>query len=191
MKKLINKDRIVILIFILLIGIYGFYINFKDDKVKSQKPEKNQTLQSTIDSTTNKYLYIHVDGEVVNPGMYKLKHGERINDAIMQAGGLTDKAITNNINFAQKLEDEMKIHIPSNESINDNNENSSIKKGKININTATSAELMTLPGIGEVKADSIIKYRENTKFVKIEDIMNVNGIGDSTFDSLKEEISIN
>ena len=191
MKKFINKDRIIILIFILAIGIYGFYINFKDDKVKANKPETNQTIQSTEDSTKNTYLYVHVDGEVLNPGMYKLKSGERINDVIVQAGGLTDKAVTDNINFAQKLEDEMKIHIPSNDSVSIGNENKSTSNGKININIASKDELMNLPGIGEVKADAIIKYRENTKFSKIEELMNVNGIGESIFESLKEEISIN
>ena len=61
---------------------------------------------------------------------------------------------------------------------------------KVNINTATQEELMTLPGIGESKAKSIIKYRENTQFKSIEDIKNIQGIGDNLYAQIKENITV-
>ena len=117
------------------------------------------------------------------------------------AGGFTQDADTKSVNLAMKLKDEMKIFIPSKNEIsklqNHNTENSQIVTLKdnnstnlVNINTADSNKLQTLPGIGPSKAKKIIEFREKNQFKKIEELKNVDGIGEKTFESLKSLITI-
>lgn len=118
-------------------------------------------------------------------------------DVINESGGLTLKADTSSINLSEKITDEMLIVIPS---IDDekseivNNKIPSKKEpndGKISINTGSIDELKRIKGIGEVKAKSIIEYRnQNGKFKSIEEIKNVNGIGNSTFEKIKNYIKV-
>lgn len=188
--KNINKDKVIIAILIVLFAFYGFFINNNKNNNavnKIENSENNLESNSTVDDSE---MYIHIDGEVINPGLYEFQKDDRIDDAIKKAGGLTDSASTKNINLSQRLEDEMKINIPSNDSNQDNmtTENSNISL--ININSATKDELMSLPGIGETRANSIIEYREESSFKKIEDIMNISGIGEKTFEALEELITI-
>ena len=119
---------------------------------------------------------------------------------VNDAGGLTENADLNKINLALKLEDQMRIIIP-NINDKDNNENNTTTQlispinvndnKKVDINTADKSELMTLPNIGEKRADAIIEYRQKNKFNKIEDIKNVSGIGDKYFEAMKDMIVVN
>ncbi|WP_236914677.1 helix-hairpin-helix domain-containing protein [Clostridium sp. Cult2] len=141
----------------------------------------------------NQYIMVHISGEVYNPGIIELKLGSRVIDAVNLAGGLKKDADSDRINLARKLSDEEKIHIPKigeeDIPIETTNLNHTDNKGKININNCTKEELMSLPGIGEVLAGKILEYREQHLFKTIEDIMNVSGIGDKKFDSIKELIT--
>lgn len=142
-----------------------------------------------------------------------MKENSRIADAIEKAGGLKDNACMDEINLAYKLEDGMKIHIPTieeqknenikeesnnyiekNNIVGDTNTNSnkqSKQTTKVNINKATQTELEALPGIGPSIALKIVNYRkENGKFKSIEDLKQVNGIGDSKFNKIKNLITI-
>ena len=121
----------------------------------------------------------------------------RVQNAIDLAGGLLQNAETRHINFAQHVTDQMLLYIPVvGEEIVDipyTQPNSPVEEGtsKININTATDLELQALPGIGEKKALQIINYRtENGSFSTIEELMEVSGIGQKTFDTLKESITV-
>ena len=132
-------------------------------------------------------------------------NGARIVNAIEAAGGVTDKADLSKVNLAFVLSDGCKVRIPS---VNDEDEDfvsvsvgsgnnvivdggDSTNGGKVNINTATQAELETLTGIGPSIAAKIINYRnENGKFGKIEDLKNVSGIGEEKFNSVKGEICV-
>lgn len=189
-----NKDKLIIIIVIMVLAGLGFYkSNNSDDEVDQNLL---QFANTNIEETANnpKEIYVHIDGEVNNPGLYKLTTNDRVNDLLVIAGGATDKASLKDINLAKRLEDEMKIYIPSKDE-NLSNEVSdqsgiSSSSGKVNINTATKDELKTLPGIGDSRADEIIRYRENTVFSKIEDIKNISGIGDKTYEKLKELISV-
>lgn len=109
--------------------------------------------------------------------------------AVEKAGGLTDRADEKKINLSMKLKDEDKIIIPA----MDDEKNTAValvENPKININTATESELRTLTGIGEVMAKRIIEYRENHPFQSIEEIKNVSGIGDKTFENICEYITV-
>lgn len=190
--KNINKDKIIIGILVIVFAIYGFISSKNNSKVDFREI-KNNNLTSTDVSLKIENIFVHVDGEVNNPGLYEFNNDNRVNDAISKAGGVTNKADLKNINLAQKLEDEMKIFIPtknSNENQGENNSKEESDSLLININSASKEELMLLPGIGETRANAILKYREENNFKKIEDLMNISGIGEKTFEGLKDLISV-
>lgn len=181
--------------------------------IVKKKEEKND------DSEKNIYFQVDIKGEVNVPGIYKLKENSRVIDVINAAGGLTENANTSVINLSKKIIDEMVIIIYSNAQIEEFSKTKEIENqvinycnqlddnslkndacisidspssptGKISINNATLEELMTLPGVGEAKAKSIVEYRNiNGPFNAIEDITKVTGIGDSLFAQIKEYIT--
>ena len=160
---------------------------------------------------------VDIKGEILTPGIYTLKSNSRVIDVIEMSGGLTENADTSVINLSKKITDEMVIIIYSKSEVKDFEKTKETEKivqekcikkdenalkndacitdsvktsGKVSINTATKEELMSLTGIGDSKAEDIIKYREeNGLFKTIEDIKNVSGIGDSLFAKIKENIT--
>lgn len=156
-------------------------------------------------------IYVDIKGFVKNPGVYSLEKGSRIIDLINESGGLLKGANTRLINLSKILNDEDNIVVYSNSEIKKLNKTEVIYKSSpciceeikndgcikdtettlININTASKEELMTLNGIGESKANSIIEYRDNNgNFEKIEDIINVNGISENIFIIIKKNITV-
>lgn len=176
------------------------------EEIKTNDQIENNSNEQQLEKNEN--IIVHVSGAVNKEGIVELKNNSRIIDAIDKAGGLKDEADITNINLAYIIEDGMKIHIPSKEEkestiIVESNTDSEIvkqnnwiksdnnKKSKININTATKTDLETLPGIGESTALKIIEYRkEKGKFKLIEDIKQVNGIGENKFNKIKELITV-
>jgi competence protein ComEA len=141
-------------------------------------------------------VYIH--GSVQQPGVYTLPHISRLSDAVKAAGGMLDTADTSSINLAQSLKEGENIRIPSKEdrvvvpAIQGNGtDEKSVSTSPININTATQADLETLPGIGVTRAKDIITHREtNGPFLTIDEIQKVPGIGPATFERLRPLISV-
>lgn len=126
-------------------------------------------------------ILVYVEGEVVNPGVYMMKEGDRIADAVEAAGGFTPDADRGSVNLAAILRDGEQLHIYK---IGD-------VPQKININTADTWLLQYLYGIGETLAQRIIDYRnENGPFQQIEDLMKVEGIGPTTFDQIKDKVTV-
>lgn len=209
--------NIIIIILFCLLSYFVIYrlnnINKKiDNKVVLNKQEKEENKNDSVE-----YVIVDIKGEVTTPGVYELIKGSRVIDVINEAQGLTSNANTRYINLSKILEDGDAIVIYSNDEIenaskeekievttpcvcedvnsacienNTNKENNQTSK-KININTATQEELTSLSGIGESKAKSIIKYREeNGNFKSIEDIMKVSGISENLFAKIKENITV-
>ncbi len=145
---------------------------------------------------TQKPMIVHITGAVPRPGVYALPQGARVQDGISAAGGFLAEAEKTNINLAQALEDGEKIDIPFIEGaspvlVTPLPEVETITTELVNINTASIAELDTLPGIGPTTAQKIIDYREqNGPFVNIEDIVNVSGIGPASYERLKDLITV-
>lgn len=183
---------IIILIYILLfLFFYFFKSNNENTFVNqlSQSPDTEVQIENEeVLIEEEEEIFIHISGEVNYPGLIKLSKGQRLYEAIDIAGGMTEKADLNQINLSLVLNDQDKVYIPSkDENVNFIQTNST---PLININTASKEELMTLSGIGEKTANSIIEYREKNGFNKIEDIMNVPGIGEQKFLQIQEHINI-
>ncbi|WP_291648781.1 helix-hairpin-helix domain-containing protein [Clostridium sp.] len=143
-------------------------------------------------------IIVEIKGEVVNPDVYEISEGSIIRDLITKAGGLTNEANIDKINRADKLRDNQLIVIPNKNDLSNGNTNINISAegsgsgdGAININTASLEELQKINGVGEVKAKSIIEYREkNGGFKSIDEMKNIEGIGDKTFEKMKDKITI-
>ncbi|MBM6613621.1 helix-hairpin-helix domain-containing protein [Desemzia sp. RIT804] len=150
-------------------------------------------------ATTEQNLYVDVKGAVHSPGVYQVTSDMRLMDAVELAGGLLISADQSQINLALKLTDQMVVYVPQiGEEVKEiSDENSLIRnksaeqEGKINLNTADTVQLQTLNGIGEKKAEKIIQYREeNGSFQSTDELKNVSGIGDKTFEALKDFVVV-
>ncbi len=226
----------------------GFIIYSKDNISNNNNSNNNNITNyenalnessNQIEATENHSIICDISGAVVNPGVYELTYGQRLNDLIELAGGLSDDADVNRINRARIVSDSEKVYIPSidedniiaysnsiesndsglmnsgntyysngyldssinNNNINNNNINnnsgmngtsgSGFKNGLVDINHATSEELQSIKGIGPSTAEKIIAYREeNGGFDRIEELMNVSGIGEKTFKKMKDFVTV-
>lgn len=166
----------------------------------SEKFPKEQTLlekktePKTEIETDKASIFVHVCGAVKNEAVYELKEGARVVDAIKAAGGFSAKAAKYGINQAEILSDGIQVYIPFQDEIAGKNVDGqafSKSDSKININSADKESLMTLPGVGESRALSIIQFRqENGKFKDIKDIMKINGIKENLFHKIKDKITV-
>lgn len=148
-------------------------------------------------------IFVHITGEVKAPGLYELPQGARLSEAVNAAGGFTDNANDSSVNLARVLSDGEQVSVASKNSstINTEDVDSSVSEispnssnstpNKININTASTEELMTLDGIGEATAEKIITYRqEQGSFKSIDEIKEVSGIGDKKYEAIKDFITV-
>jgi competence protein ComEA len=133
-------------------------------------------------------LQVYVTGAVKDPGVYTLEDGDRLGQVVEAAGGATDDADLEAINLAALLRDEDHWHIPRiGEIPKATTARAANPLGKIDVNSATSVQLEELPGIGEVKARSIIQYREtNGPFASVDGLLAVGGIGPATLDAIRD-----
>jgi competence protein ComEA len=142
-------------------------------------------------------VVVHILGEVHNPGVYSLPADARVVDAVEMAGGYTVDADLARVNLAAPLRDAMQIIVPAVGDYSVVPKNAAVGEpngpagGLIDINTASLAELQTLPGIGPARAQSIVDYREAMGgFSSPEELMNISGIGNATFNGLKDLVTI-
>lgn len=192
-------------------GIILFVVLFKPFSNEQAPPlaDTLETIQTPIPNTIpteelnepdieiNEVVVVDVKGQVLTPGVYTLAYGSRVLDAIQLAGGILPSAEEKALNLAAKLTDEMVIYVPFigekdvATTISTTPDSTKEKSTIININTADEMTLMTLSGIGPSKAKAILAYREEKGlFQSIEDLKEVSGIGDQTFEQLKDFISV-
>lgn len=173
------------------------------NEIEKEMPSE-EPLKQTSDETH--MIMVHVEGEVEKPGVYQLEEGNRVVDAIEMAGGLGMNADPKRINMALKLHDEMFLYIPQQGNDHEGDHElifsktledptllqpSTLQDGLININTADTRALETLPGIGPVLAQRIIDHRQQVgNFNQKEDLMNVTGIGDSRYRDVSDRITV-
>lgn len=133
-------------------------------------------------------IFVNVCGAVEKEGVYELPSGSRVYQAIEAAGGFTEEAVYTSLNQAELLKDEALVYVPTEKEYQ---EAQTVSDGKVNLNTASKEELMTVNGIGASRAESIIQYREeHGKFQNIEDIQKVDGIKEGLFNKIKDSITI-
>lgn len=167
-----------------------------ENKSSNNKDSENQ------ENINGSKIVVDIKGAVKAPKEYELEAGSRVRDLIEIAGGLTPEADEEKIYFSKILEDEqcIKIYKIGEEVLDSEIEAEGQQekgtgavdsKGKININKATVDELMTIPGVGQVKAQSIVDYRnENGKFNSIDELTNITGIGVKTLEKLRDKVDI-
>ncbi|NWQ40097.1 helix-hairpin-helix domain-containing protein [Bacillus sp. EB106-08-02-XG196] len=172
--------------------------NIVQQEIKDEKD--NPPVQEEIQEP--EIIMVDVKGQVAMPGVYSSNQGERVIDVIQRAGGLTENADESQVNFAEHVQDAMVIYIPAKgeEGVTistGTSVNPSITGGgsgnqaKINLNKADETQLQNLPGIGPSKAAAITEYRETSgPFKSVEDLKNISGIGDKTFEKLKDLITV-
>lgn len=173
------------------------FVSIQETPASSQEESLDGDLKETSKEPL-RICYVHICGEVAAPGVYELEEGSRIFQAVAVAGGFTENAAADSLNMAEPVKDGMKIQVPNQEEaqklLNEGADFSgSLQEGrrKVNLNTAKKDELMSLRGVGEAKADDIIRYRESHGgFQKIEDIMKISGIKEAAFQKIKDDITV-
>ncbi|MFR5244847.1 MAG: helix-hairpin-helix domain-containing protein [Clostridium sp.] len=173
-----------------------------EDKNISAPENNTPEDRRDVENSEKSGVYVYICVEVIKPGVYELSGDSRIYEAVDAAGGFTENAARECVNLASKVSDGMQITIYNREeaaslqadsaSVGGNAGKSGTSgSGLVNLNTATKEELMTLKGIGESKAEDIIRYREKSGgFKKIEDIMKISGIKEAGFQKIKDNITV-
>ena len=189
------KGAVIGGVLLLLVGIGGLFSKKEEAVEELAEAETTMLAEKTEVSTSQEtIIFVDIKGAVKNPGVYQMKAGDRVKDALEAAGGLTGEADSQKVNLAQRVEDQMVIVVPkvgeeATEIPTGATSKEASKEGKVNINTATVEELKTLKGVGEKKAEAIIEYRKkNGSFKTKEDLMKVRGIGKKLFESFQERI---
>lgn len=182
--------KLSLLVFLLLLA--GCEQKKEEFVLEEVEVEQQEELEETDSETNNSQIYIYVCGSVYNPGVYELEEGARVFEAIQMAGGMKTGAAETFVNQAEVLQDGQKIYIPSLEEIlEEENVEEEASDGKVNINRAGKEELMTLNGIGDKRAEAILAYREvHGSFESIEELMQVEGIKQGTYDKIKDQIKV-
>lgn len=191
-----NRKTKFILLCVLLIGcvLTSIAAEFfsKQEPVTAIKPQIKEAAEQ-------KLITVYVSGAVVKPGLYELPAGIRAQEAVAAAGGVTEYANLEKVNLAKKLKDGSQVNVPAlkgSKAIQQRGNAAesaaaqSTESGLININTASVDELDSLPGVGVVTAQKIAEYRQQHPFEKIEDIMQVRGIGEAKFNKMKDRITV-
>jgi competence protein ComEA len=201
------KKNLLLIAFGAVCGLLGSGLIY----LASQPPRGSAIL--LMPPPTPALWVIQISGAVTLPGVYELPAGSRLRDAVQAAGGLTEDASLSTVNLAALLEDGKSIVVrvntptpvpaqlrpsvtPKPAAQNETDPSSTAGRpsdsgGLININTATLEELDQLPAIGPVIAQRIIEYRTTQgPFTSIEDILNVEGVGQVTFEKIKELITV-
>lgn len=200
---LLGSGASMVILITLLVGIY-LMVNKKAqvDTTMWEETSLTTTAEAATDATKERaetMIYVDIKGAVKVPGIYQLKNQQRIWDALALAGGVSEEADTAQVNYAQKVKDQMIIYVPKKgESVAQSLETLQVsapaqqnQEEKINVNTATEAELQTISGIGAKKAQEIIRFRdEQGPFKTVEELKNVPGIGEKTVERLKDMLTV-
>ena len=201
LKYLVAFLFILIALFILL-GKNGDEELLIEGRENTSTVEQLAAEESPEENPEPKEIFVHLSGAVNKPGVLKLSEGTRVYEAVEMAGGLEVDADSSGINLARTLQDEERIHIPREGEVQTSPvlyNNSTIQSvggetglsGLININTADSTTLQTLTGIGPSTAENILDYRQSSgPFRSIEQIKEVSGIGEKTYEKFKDKICI-
>ncbi|MEH7384041.1 helix-hairpin-helix domain-containing protein, partial [Bacillus sp. JJ1521] len=185
---------ICLVIFIVFYQIFGHETNAEPDIEENELMLEPVVEDEPVVEEAVKVILVDIKGAIHNEGVFEAKEGMRVKDVVEMAGGFTEDAEHKQVNLAQRVEDEMVIYVPRIGEEIEIETSSQLQKndGKVSLNKGTQAELETLTGIGPSKAAAIIAYREeNGPFKQLEDLLQVSGIGEKSFEKIKEQIKLN
>lgn len=194
-----NRKKKFILLCVLLLGCVLTSITAEYFTNEEPAPVISEQTQ---DKSKEQLITVYVSGAVARPGLYELPAGIRAQEVVEAAGGFTEAANQEKVNLAKKLKDGSQVNVPalkgSKKAITGTNASAGTasigsqqkQAGLVNINTASITELDSLPGVGEVTAQRIVEYRQQHSFTRIEDIMQVKGIGEAKFNKMKDRLTV-
>lgn len=160
-------------------------------EVQAKDVEKKIKPKILDTKEQKKIIIIDVKGAVFKEGVYEMKEGDRVKEAVEKAGGLLPDADVKKVNLAQIVQDQMLLYVPNKNEPVQEGATSSKSEGKVQINTASKEQLEKITGIGSRKAESILKYREeHGPFQKIDDLLEIDGIGTKSLEKIKDQIII-
>lgn len=192
---------LVIAVFVAAVSQQGFSHGVDrgsqpDDEAVGRLTMSTEGEQS--DPAAGDIVFVHVLGAVISPGLYQLRVGDRVVDVVAAAGGFADTADPAGVNLARHVSDGEQLYVPEVGEVPEPVAGrgsaqgaDTVQDGKVNLNTATSIELEALPRVGPAMAQRIVDWREtNGRFTSIEDLMSITGIGEKTFESLKDLVTV-
>ncbi|WP_379966102.1 helix-hairpin-helix domain-containing protein [Ectobacillus sp. sgz5001026] len=186
----VKKWGILLCVIGVLFGM--FYWNTNGAKTQPLPPKsiESEKVTEKNEKVKSESIVIDIKGAVKSEGVYEMAQGDRVKQAIEKAGGFSNDADVKKINLAQYVQDQMLLYVPR---IGEQGGVALEQQGKkkVAINIATKEEIETIVGIGPTKAESIIRYREQKgPFKKLEDLLEVDGIGEKSLEKMKEEIIV-
>ncbi len=183
------KKRLAVIVLIMITVLSGCRTAARTDRFEAQSSSAKESLPSSSEQAS---VFVYICGEVVRPGVYEMDSTDRVKDVIARAGGLTEEADAGAVNQALLLKDQEKIMVPSrNDARAAGGAASAVENGLLDINRATKEQFIALPGIGEIKANAIISYREKTGgFKSVDELLKVEGISSGIFNKIKDSISV-
>lgn len=208
MKRLAQKKVWIIVggaVALLTLFVIMYFPNNRQEEVLTaenllEQPSNQEVVKKETNIQEETIKKVDVKGAVNRPGVYVASKDDRVLDVIEKAGSFTAKADRNAVNLAQRVEDQMLIYVPNvgeqpsqatSLMTAGSSSNGVEGEGKININSASEDELQTISGIGPAKAKAIIQYRtEKGSFSNVEELKEISGIGDKTFEKLKDQVTI-
>lgn len=187
-----KKIMLLFLFLLLTSGCFGCQKKEQPTLQLEEIPLEEEQTKEEEKEIPRETIFVYVCGAVGKEGVYELPAGSRVYEAVEKAGGFAENAAVTSVNQAALVKDEQQLYIPTEEEMESAAFRvESEKDGRVNLNSATKEELMTLPGIGEAKAESIVKYREERgAFQSIEDIQQITGIKSGVFEKIKEFITV-
>ena len=188
-----QKKTLLICCILLLINISMLNGCMQEEKEMLKEAEV-LSEEEVPEDTAEEEIFVYVCGAVAEQGVYELPQGSRIYEAVAAAGGMLPEAAPNYLNQAEQMTDGQSIFVPTQEEVENSyleQMESNDENGKVNLNTASKEELMSLPGIGEAKAQSILDYRQvHGAFQSEEEIKQIEGIKDGVYNKIKDRISV-
>ncbi len=190
MKKYVCSSFFGLMALLLLLFSGCGEVSYLDTEEEISALPETEEVEENREAPADAAAYVYVCGEVVSPGVYKVTTQSRVYEVIELAGGLTAEADPYSCNQAEAVYDGMMVRVPV---LGEQETMGALEEadGRVNLNTASKEELMTLPGIGESKADTIISYREeHGRFSEPTDLMNIPGIKEGVFGKIKDRVKV-
>ena len=200
LKTFNPREKVLLSIILLAVGV-GLFIYYDFPKgeeepflFEEEVEERGEDIKEVpLEPQESEVTIVLVDvkGAVATPGVYEVSANGRVKDVIQKAGGFLEEADQTQLNLAGKVVDEMMIYVPLKGETTVASTSANAESVLISINSADLTELQQLPGIGPAKGEAIIQYREeNGPFGAVEDLQNISGIGEKTFEKLKDLITV-